>query len=652
MAVTRLEIHQRATALDGAHFGEAGAYEKIAGIVHFTHDPAHSRHRDITDLSLAPRNTHGRVESSADFYLLRPVDPSRGKRCLLLDVPNRGRKVALGMFNSTARSPDPATREDFGNGFLLRQGYAIAWCGWQHDVPRRDGLMAMAVPAAAGVSGLVRCQLRPNVATDVLPLADRYHYPYPTHDLEDSSARLTVRAHGGAPLQVLPRTAWRFARRDGERLVPDPHHLHLSGGFAPGHIYEFVYRSENPPVVGLGLLAIPDVASWLRYGTHEDGNPCAGELEHAYAFGFSQSGRFLRHMLHLGLNQDETGRTVFDAMMPHAAGARRGEFNLRFGQPSLNATRSVGSLFPFNAGVQADPITGARDGLLSRLESLGRVPKVILTNTSAEYWRGDASLIHTDVRGQQDVEQPASVRVYLLAGTQHSPGTLPPLEADPNTGSRGLHRFNVVDYAPLLRAMLVNLDRWVREGTEPPPNAFPRIADRTAVRGESTAEAFRLIPGVRFPDRLVRPARLDFGPDMQRGIANTLPPDAGEEFPTLVSAIDDDGNEIAGIRPPELLAPLATFTGWNPRHPEQGAPGDLMQMMGSTVPFARTWDERARTGDARPSIEERYATREDYLHHVRERVQSLVAARYVLAEDVESIVERAGRQYDLIQAGL
>jgi len=156
---------------------------------------------------------------------------------------------------------------------------------------------------------------------------------------------------------------------------------------------------------------------------------------------------------------------------------------------------------------------------------------------------------------------------------------------------------------------------------------------------------------VRFPDRLVRPARLDFGPDIARGIANKLPPDAGEEFPTLVSAIDSDGSETAGIRPPELLSPLATFTGWNPRHPEQGAPGDLMQMMGSTLPFARTRAERERNGDPRPSIEERYATREAYLNHVRAATQSLIAARHVLAEDLDAILERAAKRYDWILAG-
>ena len=648
MAVSGFEIHKRAPVLDGQAFGAAGAYEKITGIVRFAYDPDHARHRDITDLGRAPRNARGLVESWADFYLLRPVDPSRGRRRLLLDVPNRGRKVALGMFNSTARTPDPTTREDFGNGFLLRQGYTIAWCGWQHDVPRRDGLMALTVPAATGVNGWVRCHFRPNCATDVLPLADRYHHPYPAANLEDSEAQLTVRGDGGAPVETVPRSAWRFARRAGERLVPDPRHLHLPGGFVPGHIYEFVYRVQDPPVVGLGLLAAPDVAAWLRYASAADGNPCAGELDGAYVFGVSQSGRFLRHMLYLGLTEDESGRPAFDAVWPHVAGARRGEFNLRFGQPSLNVMHAAGSLFPFTADVQEDPVTGARDGLLARLVARGRVPKIMLTNSSAEYWRGDASLIHSDVEGRNDVKPRAGVRIYLFAGTQHTPGALPPLEADPNTGGRGLQRFNVVDYAPLVRAALVNLDRWVREGVEPPESAFPRIADGTAVPAESTVDVFRRIPGVRFPDRIEHPARLDFGPDIERGIAATLPPEAGAAFPTYVSAVDAEGNEVAGIRPPELLAPLGTFTGWNPRHPDQGAPGDLMDMMGSTLPFARTRAAREPTGDPRLSIEERYPTREAYLADVHDCAQRLVASRHVLAEDVEAIVERAGRRYDWI----
>jgi hypothetical protein len=343
-------------------------------------------------------------------------------------------------------------------------------------------------------------------------------------------------------------------------------------------------------------------------------------------------------MLYLGLDEDEQGRTVFDAVIPHVAGGRRGEFNLRFGQPSLNAQEAVGSLPPFDYG-----------GLLKRLTQRGHEPRIFATNTSAEYWRGDASLIHTDIDGRRDVDPPEFVRTYLFAGTQHTPGALPPLSADPNTGSRGIHSFNVVDYAPLLRAALVNLDRWVSEGVEPPASAFPRIADGTAVEAESTASFFRALPGVGFPDRIVRPLRLDFGSDVERGIA-AYPPKAGAAYRTYVSALDADGNEVAGIRPPELAAPLATFTGWNPRHPEQGAAGDLMSMMGSTLPFPATRVERERSGDPRRSIAERYPSRDAYLAQVREATQKLVAARHVLAEDVDAIVERAGRRWDLFHS--
>jgi Alpha/beta hydrolase domain len=627
--VKGLEIHARAVVLDGQPFGAAGAYEKIAGTIRFAADPAHPLHRNITDIGLAPKNAAGRVEFSADFYLLKPVDMGKGNGRLILDVANRGRKVALGMFNSAVRVPDPAQAEDFGNGFLMRHGYAVAWVGWQPDVPRQDGLMALDVPRARGVTGFIRCELRPNARVDTLPLADRYHIPNPVADLADPHARVSVREHAGpeAVAVEVPRSAWRF---------PDPGHIEMKGGFTPGAIYDVVYRSANPPVVGLGFLAVRDTAAWLRWAPASSGNPCAGAIERAYLFGVSQSGRFLRHLLFLGLDEDEQGRMVFDAVLPHVAGGRRGEFNLRLSQPSLNAEESVGSLPPFGDEAQ-----------FARIRQRGRIPRIFATNTSAEYWRGDASLIHTDVDGRRDAEPAEFVLTYLFAGTQHTPGALPPLAADPNTGSRGIHRFNVVDYAPLLRAALVNLDRWVSEGVEPPASVFPRLADGTAVEAESTAKFFRSIRGVRFPDRIVRPRQLDFGPDIEQGIA-AYPPKAGLPYRTYVSAIDADGNEVAGIRGPELAAPLATFTGWNPRHPEQGAAGDLMSMMGSTLTFPRTRAERERSGDSRQSIEERYPSKAAYLERVREVTQKLVAARHVLAEDVEAVVERAGRRWDWV----
>jgi hypothetical protein len=651
MAVTGFEIERRETVLGGQSFGNVGPYERVVGILRFAVDPERPAHRAIVDLGMVPRNAAGAVEFWADAYVLQPVAAARGNRRLLLDVPNRGRKIALGMFNGTAGVPEPVEGEHFGNGFLMRQGYTLAWVGWQPDVPRRDGLMALAPPKALGVSGRVRCEWRPNLPGDVLPLADRYHIPYAAADLDDPDAHLSVRESADAAPVAVPRHAWRFARREGQGLVPDPSHIHLSGGFAPGKIYDLVYRSQDPPLVGLGFLAVRDTAAFLRWGGTAAGNPAAGRLDRAYAFGVSQSGRFLRHLLYLGLTEDEEQRKAFDAIVVHVAGARRGEFNMRFGQPSLNAVESVGSLFPFADDDQTDPVSGACDGLLRRLTARGRLPRIFTINTSAEYWRGDGSLVHTDVEGRRDVEPPAAARAYLFAGSQHVPGAVPPLDADPNTGARGLQMFSTLTYAPLLRAALVNLDRWVSEDVEPPPSAFPRLADGTAVTAESTAATFAAIPGVRFPDRIVRPARLDFGPDLEsKGIASELPPKVGARYPSFVSAVDRDGNEVAGLRPPELLAPLATFTGWNLRHPDQGAPGDLMSMVGSTVPFPRTRDERERTRDPRPSIQERYGDRAGYLARMRESLGPAVAARHILAEDVDAIVERAGQLWDFLHS--
>jgi len=312
--------------------------------------------------------------------------------------------------------------------------------------------------------------------------------------------------------------------------------------------------------------------------------------------------------------------------------------NIRLGQPSLNAKCAVGELPPFND-----------HELFAEIAGRTNPPKIVLTNSAAEYWRGDASLIHTDREGRRDVEPADHVRVYLLSGTQHTPGALPPLEADANTGDRGQQRFNIVDYAPLMRSVLVNLDRWVTDGVAPPANAFPRLEDGTAVPAETTGAFFRTIPGVNIAERITRPLHLDFGSDMAQGIP-AYPPTAGEPYRTYVSKLDADGNEVAGIRPPELLAPLATYCGWNVRHPDQGVPGDLMQMMGSTLPFPRTRMERELRGDPRSAIAERYASREVYLAYVRRQTLKVIEQRHVLDEDLDAIVARAGKAWDYIHS--
>jgi Alpha/beta hydrolase domain len=648
MAVTALEIKTCSPFAQGTAFGDVGPYQQLDGTVHFAVEPDHPGNAGITDLQLAPRDAHGLVHCSADFRMLQPAAPQHGSQRLLLDIVNRGNPTALTNFNSAVGRLDP------GNGFLLRQGYTVVWCGWQDDVPEADGLIRIRVPEAvdtAGqpIAGQIAVTFQLDVRSHVQLLADRLHRPHPAQDLNDRTAMLTVQEHEDAPPQTVPRHQWAFARLQGERVVPDASHIYLASGFVPGKIYQVVYTTTGAPVIGLGLLAVRDIVSFLRYGAVSDGNPCAGHIRYAYGFGRSQSGRFLRHFLYLGLNQDEQARLVFDGMLPLVAGGGRGEFNQRFGQPSNANKYSMKNLFPFHDTVQTDPETGRTDGLLARLAAIGKVPKLFFINTSAEYWGGHAALTHTDLEGRHDLAPSEAVRIYHLAGTQHGPGNLLLTDTGTADEARAQHRPNAVDYRPLLRAALVQLDRWVTEGHTPPPSRHPRLDDGTAVPPEHTAATFRAIPGVHFPAHLRCIARLDFGARVEEGITTLLPPKAAKPYANLVSAVDADGNERAGIRLPDISVPLATYTGWNLRHPDIGGSGQTLSLVGSTIPFPATQAERRAAGDPRPSIAERYPSKEDYLRRVQHAAEALVAQGYLLAEDVPTVTEQAAQRYDLLQ---
>ncbi len=404
-------------------------------------------------------------------------------------------------------------------------------------------------------------------------------------------------------------------------------------------------------MIGLGLLAARDTVAFLRHGGAADGNPCAGDIRHAYAFGASQSGRYLRQFLYLGLNEDEQERMVFDGMLVHIAGGKRGgDFNQRFGQPSASLHPTMSNAFPFTDTVSTDPLIGRSDGLLERLAVRNRVPKIFFSNSSTEYWRGDASLIHIDAEGTRDISLSALSRLYHFAGTQHSAGTLPLTDTNPVDGARGQQALNSVDYNPLLRNALVRMDRWVSGVEDPPPSRYPQLADGTAVGPEQTREVFMAIPGVGFPANPPQVVRLDFGCDGASGVATTLPPVEGKPYPQFVPAVDHDGNEVSGIRLPDLTVPLATYTGWNLRHAQMGAPETLMSLMGSTIPFLASREDRAARGDPRRSIEERYPSKKRYLDQVRQEVQRLANEGYLLAEDVELVVDQASRRYELLAA--
>jgi hypothetical protein len=646
MAVTSIDIKERGPYARGVTFGDTGAYEQLNGTAHFAVGPDNPANSLITDLELAPKNPTRLVEFSADFRILKPVDPQKGNHKLFFDVVNRGNPLSLKNINSAPES-DPTSP---GNGFLMRRGYTQVWCGWQHDVPDQPGGLKVHVPAASDangpVTGRIAVTFQPNEETQTQMLSDRGHLPYRASGLEQLDAELTVRDHNAGPAQVIPRSDWTFGRLEQGSVIPDSTHICTASGFEPGKVYRCIYTTDTAPVVGLGMAAVRDLISYLRYSGGQD-NPCAGDIHHTLAFGSSQSGRFLRHMLYLAMNQDEDDRAVFDGIIAHIAGGRRGEFNQRFGQPSNLVESSTGSVFPFADIEQTDPESGQTGGLLSRLAARGKLPKLFLTNTSSEYWAGHAALTHVDATGAKDITPSDSVRVYHFASTQHNAGVLPLGHIQP-TGASGLHPFNWVDWRPLMRAAVVRLDEWVSQEILPPPSKHPRLDDGSAVPSESLRSAFQAIPLAGFPEHLRHLARFDFG--LNEGITENLPPVTGKPYAALVSDVDQDGNELAGIRLPDVAVPLATVMGWNLRHPDTGGPGQTHKTMGSTVPFAFTQQELQGAEDPRPSVEERYISRDAYLERVEIAAQELISQGYMLEEDLPRVARQAGNRYDLLES--
>ena len=645
--VVRVEVASRGDVLDAKPFGLAGSYEKLIGTVHFAIDPKNEANQIITDITLAPRNAQGEVEFSADLYILKPKQMARGNGAAMLEIGNRGRKGMLGTFCRADGSLDPQTAAHFGDGFLLRQGFTLVWVGWQFDPPATPGLMHVHPPqtgATQPVRGLVRSNFVVTDRTYEHTLADRDHVPYAVADAEAPESHMTVRQRIDDPPKEIPRDQWRFARMEEGRAVADSGKVWLDGGFEPGKIYEVVYVSQNPPVAGVGAAAVRDVLSQLKYdGSAEMGIP-KGSIDRALGFGTSQSGRYLRTFLYYGFNRDEANRKVFDGVLPHVAGGGRGSFNHRFAQASRDAHPFLNffyptDIFPFSDVEQTDPETGLTDGLLTHNLAPEHRPKIFYTNSAYEYWGRAASLIHTAIDGKSDAALPETTRIYFVAGTQHGPSGFPPA-----TGI-GQQRNNPMDYRWALRALLVALDRWVAGGVEPPLSRYPHIADGTLVTAEKLN--FPKIPGVNYSTRIHKAYRADYGPQfLSDGIVSKQPPKIGSAFPMLVPAVDADGNETSGIRLPELQAPLATYTGWNLFNDKAGPSDEISSMAGSYIPLARTAAERKAAGDPRPSIEERYPSRDAYLGRVSEAALELAADGYLLEEDVAEVLRRAAGHWD------
>ncbi len=619
--VTKFDILERVPAFAGRSFGEVGPYERITARATIALDPADDRNAVIADLALAPRTAEGRVEAIADVVILRPADPSHGNGTLLLEVPNRGRKLAAQLFDDSAQpgANRAEAAEDAGIGFLHRQGYTMVWVGWQADMASKPGQMALAAPVLKGVTG---------------PVREEFVFDNTTNPVR---APLTWPAADPANLAVTVRAAWADPRQTPPKLsvrLVDPTTIEIArpDGFDAGALYEVTYTGRDPAVLGMAFAAVRDVASFLRHDRTSANPLLAGlnpSVSRAIGFGVSQSGRFLRDFLHLGFNEDTRGRVVFDGLMPHIAGTRRMATNLRFGQPGRNprhpqdpAWQAV--LFPFTYATLSDPLSGRTDGLLRRCSLNATCPKVMQTDSEHEWWASHASLLVTDLQGNH-LDLPDNVRAYMIAGTPHFAG---PNDRMHNEAAMALPQNPMHSGAPM-RALLSDLDSWIRDGVTPPASRVPMRAQGTLVPAEGAVPTN--IPGLPYAGRYTTAVFSD---------QTVMPPKAIGSYPVFVPRADSDGMAIAGVHLMAIAVPRATYTGWNPRAAGYG-PTAFYPLQGAVLPFAPTEAARKDANDPRPSIEARYANDEAYVAAVKREAARAVAERLLLEEDAVRSVEAA-----------
>ncbi|MEZ6090641.1 MAG: alpha/beta hydrolase domain-containing protein [Pirellulaceae bacterium] len=650
--VTRFEVTERESFADGAAFGDVGAYERIRGKVYFAIDPASQQNQSIVDLRHASVNASGQVEFTSDFVMLAPANPRHACGAILYGVNNRGNVLSLKFFNDADGSNDPRTIDHAGNGFLFRKGWVFISSGWDGELLPGGNLLRIDVPVADNASspiiGPVRYETFVNKPVDRVNInaARSLHGAYRPTARGLREATLTWRLHPEDPRVSVPRDQFRLDVQDGDTAASGSLpliELVVPSGLEPGYIYELIYEARDPRLMGCGLASVRDLMSALKHGEGE-GNPLVHDgksiVQRVHGFGVSQSGRFLREFVHAGFNEDEDRRKVFDGLMPHVAGGGLGSFNHRFAQPtSFNTQHELHDFcsdrFPFTYGDDVDPYTEASDGILRRARRSDTQPMIMHTQSAAEYWTRAGSLPHTGAQANSDARLPENVRIYSFGGTQHGPASWPPGRGE------GRQLTNPGDYRPMLRALLLALDRWAEDGTSPPASVYPRIDDGTLLSLQDAASHFPKIPGVRYPDRLHQPMCLDFGPRWNRErIIDFHPPKVQGRYKTLVPTTDQDGNDRGCLLPPEVAVPVATFTGWNLRHRNAGAENALLSLAGSYIPFPVDEAERMESGDPRASVRERYATREAYLDKLRSHCEAMVHDRYLLPEDIATVLER------------
>jgi Alpha/beta hydrolase domain len=636
-AIVDIKIESRTPVLQGKAFGDVGDYEKLEGVVTIALDPANAANSKIVDLDKAPHNMEGLVYAQANFMVLQPKDASKASGIGVLEVSNRGGKALLPYFNSANPTNDPVQEKDFGDGFLMRRGYTLMWVGWQWDVPPGPKVMQLHAPIAKDkgetIKGWVRADRIFEQDDTFMALSHRNHYPYVAIDQDDPGNILTERDARDGPRTVVPRDKWWFI--NGSSGVEGADFISKEGGFVAGKIYEVVYRSQDPRVVGMGFAAVRDFMSFAKYNSSSP-----FKVKQGIAFGVSQTGRFLRHFLYEGFNKSETDRQVFDGMLIHAAGAGRGSFNHRFAQPSRDGHRFSAfsyptDLFPFSGAVQTDAITGETAGMLPK----NNLPKIFYTNSGYEYWARVASLIHTTPDGAQDIEPLANERIYHFAGGQHFVIPFAPREK-----LRGTDIFlgNSLDYLVNLRALLPRLADWISKNDMPPSSAYPRVSDGMLV--EPVSMRFPKIVTMKSAQVANVTQAMDFGPRFKDGIIEQEPPKLGKAYGVRVPQVDEFGNEQGGIRNIEIAVPLGTYTPWSLRIGMAGPKDELRDFLGTWLPLSKSVNDK----DSRPAITDRYSDKNDYLEKAKRAAKSLTDAGYLLDEDVPRVMNRAVQTWDWI----
>ena len=666
--VTKIVIDTKVSpAFSGADFptGSGRVYETLAGRVFGELDPTDSHNTIINDLQLAPRNANGKVDYMATFFLVKPIDMSKSSHLMWQDVPNRGGRITIPVLSrndgdiglssgwqgdnsgDTAQVPAPGNTND----------YAVV------PIPH----FADGSPVTGKVMGRI---LNPSGVNSSKIIEHSNPIPYKPITLDTSQSTLEYHdreSNEGVVTGVHPVASgdWAWASCSATNPfpgTPDPTQLCVRGGFVPNKVYQVVFPSKDPYILAVGTAAFRDAASFFKYEKADDfgnPNPVANGIQWVITRGSSQSGTFVRQLIHFNFTQDEAFRTVYDGAWPIIA-ARRIALNFRFAKPDLvMKLYEAGAEGPVWWADWPDVARGLpTEGILDRCTASKSCPKIVEHFGSAEVWGQKLTVGWNGTGGDADIPLPRNVRRYYFAGSPHGGGSGGFITTASNgatcSGTNygvGMFGTNPMPQTESVNAIRAAFRDWVMNGKLPPPSRYPTIADGEMVHPDKVSMGFPDIPAVlnstnpSAPNNFIN-AMLDYnwGTDLNYseniGFHDFEPPLIKQVLPQLVPRTDQDGNEVGGVPVVLMMAPLGTYLGWN----VVGAGfhvGQNCNYQGGWIPFAKTKAERMANGDPRLSLEERYHNHEGYVRAVKRAAAKAERDRFLLPADRDALIQAA-----------